>query len=88
MLFDLTLLVIPLFIIGQCEMRMQALDHAIAAKTDRVEVEISHKPFINLVWLGSILITLGSGWAAVNRFILYRQVLLNIQRQELISRIQ
>lgn len=95
-----TFIRIPITILGQYEVSINSvnpregmvniafIDHAIAAKTDRVEVEISHKPFINLVWLGSILITLGSGWAAVNRFILYRQVLPNRPRQELTSRIQ
>jgi cytochrome c-type biogenesis protein CcmF len=38
------------------------------SKSDIVEVEISYKPLINLVWLGAILITLGCGWGASNRF--------------------
>jgi cytochrome c-type biogenesis protein CcmF len=36
-------------------------------KPDRVEVEISRKPLIGLVWLGAILITFGIGWAAYKR---------------------
>lgn len=44
------------------------MDHAAINKTDSVEVEISNKPLINLVWLGAILITLGCGWGASNRF--------------------
>jgi cytochrome c-type biogenesis protein CcmF len=36
-------------------------------KPDRVEVEISRKPLISLVWLGAILITFGIGWAAYKR---------------------
>jgi len=47
------------------------IDRAATRNADRVEVEISHKPLINLVWLGASLITLGCGWAAMNRFRVY-----------------
>jgi cytochrome c-type biogenesis protein CcmF len=43
-------------------------DRVANSKSDSVEVEISYKPLINLVWLGAILITLGCGWGASNRF--------------------
>jgi cytochrome c-type biogenesis protein CcmF len=43
-------------------------DRATNSKSDSIEVEISYKPLINLVWLGAILITLGCGWGASNRF--------------------
>lgn len=35
--------------------------------TKQVEVEISHKPLVNLVWLGATLITVGGLWAAWQR---------------------
>lgn len=91
---------IPVIVLGQYEVSINGvnpmkgminidfIDQAIATNTDRVQVEISHKPFISLVWLGGILITLGSGWAAANRFILYRQVLPSRRSQHLTSRIQ
>lgn len=44
-----------------------------AAMPKKLEAEISHKPLINLVWLGAILITAGAGWAAWNRLIGYTQ---------------
>ncbi|MDF2570153.1 MAG: cytochrome c assembly protein [Sporomusa sp.] len=47
----------------------------LAAGPERLEAEVSHKPLINLVWLGAILITVGSGWAGVNKLIGYRQLL-------------
>ena len=33
----------------------------------RVDAEISRKPLINLVWLGTVLITIGTIWASVSR---------------------
>lgn len=65
----------------------QLEDPVIAAKPSSVEAEISHKPFVSLVWLGGVLITVGSGWAAVNRFILPKQVLPNKQSQHLTGRV-
>jgi cytochrome c-type biogenesis protein CcmF len=47
----------------------------LAAGPERLEAEVSHKPLINLVWLGAILITVGAGWAGVNKLISYRQLL-------------
>lgn len=38
----------------------------------RVDVEISRKPLINLVWLGTIFITIGTIWSGVARRKLYR----------------
>lgn len=32
-----------------------------------IDVEITRKPLINLVWLGAILITIGTGWAGIRR---------------------
>lgn len=37
------------------------------AKIERVDVEISKKPMVNLVWLGTVLITIGTCWAGYNR---------------------
>lgn len=39
-----------------------------SVKTQSINVEITHKPFINFVWLGAMLITIGSGWAALQRW--------------------
>jgi cytochrome c-type biogenesis protein CcmF len=36
-------------------------------KAQRVDLEISRKPLINLVWLGTILITAGTAWAGLTR---------------------
>lgn len=36
--------------------------------TDKVEVEVSHKPFIALVWLGTGVLTAGTLWAACRRW--------------------
>lgn len=50
---------------------IQFADKDEISNAEKVEVEISYKPFINLVWLGAALITLGCGWAASNRFKVY-----------------
>ncbi|MBC8015973.1 MAG: cytochrome c biogenesis protein CcsA [Sporomusaceae bacterium] len=50
---------------------IQFADKEEISSAEKVEVEISYKPLINLVWLGAALITLGCGWAASNRFIVY-----------------
>jgi cytochrome c-type biogenesis protein CcmF len=34
---------------------------------EQIDVEITHKPLINLVWLGAILITIGTSWAGIRR---------------------
>ncbi|EIW17974.1 MULTISPECIES: cytochrome c biogenesis protein CcsA [Pelosinus] len=49
------------------------LDNVSISKSDSVEVEISNKPLINLVWLGAILITFGCGWGAINRFWFFKR---------------
>ncbi|HEY3426728.1 MAG TPA: hypothetical protein VGL27_18180, partial [Negativicutes bacterium] len=38
------------------------------SQPETVEAEISRKPLINLVWLGTTLITLGIGWTAGKRW--------------------
>lgn len=43
------------------------LMRATSPKPEKVQVEISRKPLINLVWLGACLIVLGTGWAAFIR---------------------
>lgn len=53
---------------------IDVIDRAAARNAERVEVEISHKPLINLVWLGATLITVGCGWAAMNRFRVYSKI--------------
>ena len=47
------------------------IDKEATSNAEKVEVEISYKPLINLVWVGAALITLGCGWAASNRFMVY-----------------
>ncbi len=44
---------------------IDVIDRAATTAATSVEVEISHKPLMNLVWLGAFLITLGSGWAVI-----------------------
>lgn len=43
----------------------------------RIDVDISTKPLINLVWLGTLLITIGTAWAALARTVLRKQVNIN-----------
>ncbi|HWR44742.1 cytochrome c biogenesis protein CcsA [Sporomusa sp.] len=45
------------------------------AGLERLEAEVSRKPLINLVWLGAVLITGGTGWAGVNKLAGHNQVL-------------
>ncbi|MEG6584465.1 cytochrome c biogenesis protein CcsA [Dendrosporobacter sp. 1207_IL3150] len=45
------------------------------AEQRRLEAEVSYKPLINLVWLGTCLITFGAGWAAISRVTNKRQSL-------------
>lgn len=47
---------------------IDVIDRAAARNAESVQVEISYKPFINLVWLGASLITIGCGWAAMKRY--------------------
>lgn len=44
---------------------IDVIDRAATTTALSVEVEISHKPLINLVWLGAFLITLGCGLAVI-----------------------
>lgn len=44
------------------------IKHDESVKAQNINVEITHKPFINFVWLGAMLITIGSGWAALQRW--------------------
>lgn len=41
----------------------------------KLEAEVSTKPLINLVWLGAVLITAGTGWSGVKQLISQRQIL-------------
>lgn len=47
----------------------------VAAGPKRLEAEVSYKPLINLVWLGTVLITVGTGWAGINKLIGHNQLL-------------
>ncbi len=42
-------------------------NRAAPAKSEALHAEISYKPLINLVWLGTALITIGTCWAGVRR---------------------
>jgi len=48
-----------------------------AVDDGRIDVDISTKPLINLVWLGTVLITIGTAWAALARTALGKQVRTN-----------
>ena len=50
---------------------IDVIDRAATRNAEIIEVEISRKPLINLVWLGATLITVGCGCAAMNRFRVY-----------------
>lgn len=60
---------------GQVTIEYNDSKAANAARPARLEAEVSHKPLINLVWLGACLITVGTGWAGVKQLIGQRQVL-------------
>ncbi|SDF54469.1 cytochrome c biogenesis protein CcsA [Sporolituus thermophilus] len=49
------------------KIRVAVRNLAAAAKPDAITVEISHKPLINLVWLGAAVIAFGTLWAGWNR---------------------
>lgn len=48
-----------------------------AVNDGRIDVDISTKPLINLVWMGTLLITVGTAWAALARTVLRKQVNVN-----------
>lgn len=50
---------------GDGKVTIEFHDTKATAGIDRLEVEISRKPLINLVWLGAVLITAGTGWAGI-----------------------
>ncbi|QJW45926.1 cytochrome c biogenesis protein CcsA [bacterium BFN5] len=62
---------------GEGKIVLEFLDTQVAQQTGAVqlEAEVSHKPLINLVWLGACLITAGAAWAGVKRSTASHQVL-------------
>ncbi len=62
---------------GEGKVTIEFIDMAAAHNQDQAELtaEVSTKPLINLVWLGAVLITAGTGWAAWNRRPRYTQLL-------------
>ncbi|SDD56752.1 hypothetical protein SPACI_052480 [Sporomusa acidovorans DSM 3132] len=68
----------PFKVFGQYELRLTAVsmkdgtatvgikDLTAPPEQPRIDVEISRKPLINLVWLGTVFITVGTIWAGVN----------------------
>ena len=62
---------------GEGKVTIEFIDMAAAHNQDQAELtaEVSSKPLINLVWLGAVLITAGTGWAAWNRLPRYTQLL-------------
>lgn len=62
---------------GEGKIVLEFLDTQAAQQTGAVqlEAEVSHKPLINLVWLGACLITAGAAWAGIKRSTASHQVL-------------
>lgn len=69
---------LPVKALGSYEIRLLGINPAqgkvkigvtnpAAVNPDRIDAEISRKPLIGLVWLGTFLITIGALWAGVNR---------------------
>ena len=56
---------------------IDVIDRNATRSAEQVDVEISHKPYINLVWIGATMITIGCGWAAMNRFRVYSVAVRN-----------
>ena len=52
---------------GEGRVLLEFLDTQADSAVPQLTAEVSHKPLINFVWLGSCLITIGAGWAGVNR---------------------
>ncbi|WP_425059908.1 hypothetical protein SCACP_05370 [Sporomusa carbonis] len=46
-----------------------------SAGVERLDAEVSRKPLINLVWLGAFLITVGTGWAGINKLADHARIL-------------
>lgn len=69
----------PFKVFGQYEISLTAVsmkdgtatisvkDLTVPPEQPRIDVEISRKPLINLVWLGTVFITIGTIWSGVNR---------------------
>lgn len=55
---------------------------AVKTKSDRIDVEISRKPMVNLVWIGTLLITAGTCWAGSNWLRRYGQEKSSINGQQ------
>ncbi len=53
--------------IGESSATIELRDLSALPRDQRIDVEISRKPLIGLVWLGTVLITAGTAWAACNR---------------------
>jgi cytochrome c-type biogenesis protein CcmF len=47
--------------------KMTVRDLAAEPKPEKLDAEISRKPLMSLIWLGTILVTIGTGWAALKR---------------------
>lgn len=60
---------------GQVTIEFNDTQAAAAAQAEQLEAEISHKPLINLVWLGAFLITAGTGWAGLTKLTSQAQLL-------------
>ncbi|GBG56799.1 cytochrome c-type biogenesis protein CcmF [Sporomusaceae bacterium FL31] len=60
---------------GKIVIEFKDTQAAQAAGTVQLEAEVSHKPLINLVWLGASLITAGAAWAGIKRSAVSKQTL-------------
>jgi len=62
--FELTVTALKM---GDGSVTIGIKDLTASPEQSRVDAEISRKPLINLVWLGTVLITIGTIWASVSR---------------------
>lgn len=60
---------------GKIVLEFQDTQAAQQAGAVQLEAEVSHKPLINLVWLGACLITAGAAWAGIKRSTVSHQAL-------------
>ena len=59
---------------GEGAISLAVRNMAIKSMSEHIDVEVSHKPLINLIWLGTVLITLGTFWAGYKRLQVSEQI--------------
>lgn len=65
--FDRYELIVAAVNLGAETISIGVKDLAAPAEQPRIDVEITEKPLINLVWLGTVLVSVGVAWAGVGR---------------------